>query len=192
MAKEKTGVTKATAAPVEGVEVAHTPAEGQGASFLASEYTWITLAFILTIALIAKYLMPLINRGLDGRAATIRDQLDQARRLREEAQALLSQYQREQETRLKEAEEILAGAKRDALDLRRRAAEELKQALDRRSQQAEEKIARAEAEAVTHIRAQMIETASDMARDLLAQQMKAVDEDRAVSRALRAIERRMH
>jgi F-type H+-transporting ATPase subunit b len=181
---------KAKAAPVESVEVSHEEAAHKP-SFLASEYTWITLSFIITIVLIMKYLMPMINKGLDARAATIRDQLEQATRLRTEAQELLAHYQREQEARLKEAEEILICAKRDAADLRRRSAEELKQAMERRSQQAQEKIARAEAEAIAQIRTQVIETAAGMASDLLASQLQSEKEDPAIGNAIAAIGRKI-
>ncbi len=176
----------ATSAHSEVAE-SHAPA-----SPLANEYIWIGLAFVATIVLIIKYLVPMINKGLDARAEQIRDQLEQAKRLRAEAQELLATYQREQESKLKEAEEILATAKRDAADLRARAGEELKQSLDRRAQQAQEKIARAEAEAVAQLRAEIIESATLMAQNMLAQHLERQSEDMAVGRAISAIERQIH
>lgn len=185
----------AKAAPVEGVEAKETHSETghvEAPSPLANEYVWIGLAFVLTVVGIIKFLMPMINKGLDARSAKIRDQLEQAKRLREEAQQLLAQYQREQEEKLKEAEATIAAAKRDAAELRARAAEDLKQALERRSQQAQEKIARAEAEAVAQIRAQIIDTATEMARGMVADRLKGQSEDQAVARAIAAVERQIH
>jgi F-type H+-transporting ATPase subunit b len=185
----------ATAAPVEGVEAKETQAETahvETPSPLANEYVWIGLAFTLTVVGIIKFLLPMINKGLDGRAAKIRDQLEQATRLREEAQQLLVQYQREQEEKLKEAEATIAAAKRDAAELRARAAEDLKQALERRSQQAHEKIVRAEAEAVSQIRAQIIENATQMARIIVADRLKGQSDDQAVARAIASIELQVH
>lgn len=185
----------AKAAPVEAVEAKETHAETahvEASSPLANEYVWIGLAFTLTVVGIIKFLMPMINKGLDGRSAKIRDQLEQAKRLREEAQQLLAQYQREQEEKLKEAEATIAAAMRDAADLRARAAEDLKQALERRSQQAQEKIARAEAEAVSQIRAQIIENATQMARIIISDRLKGQSDDQAVARAIASIELQVH
>lgn len=177
----------------QAVEATATVASAEHApaapSLLKEDATWIGLAFLITVVLIVKYLMPMINKGLDGRADKIRDQLEQAKRLRAEAQELLKTYQSEQAAKLKEAEEILATAKQDAAHLRAHAAEELKQALARRTQQAKEKIARAEAEAVTQVRREIVETASRMAHEMLTVHMGGKGEDPTISRAVTAIER---
>jgi F-type H+-transporting ATPase subunit b len=154
--------------------------------------TWVFVAFIVFMALFVRYLAPMIGKGLDGRADKIRDQLEQASRLRAEAEALLASYKNEQEALLKQAESIIASAKSDAAALRVSAAEELKLALDRRAEQAKDKIARAEAEAVSSIRTRIIETASDKARDMLAQQAMAQSEEQMVAKAIAAIEQQVH
>lgn len=186
---EATGNTKDLAA-------SHSGAEPVGAidwqAMLNNPYTWIALSFLIFVALFFRYLLPLIVKNLDGRAEKIRDQLEQATRLREQAQALLATYKAEQEALLKEAEHIIAAAKADAAALRANAAEELKAAMDRRTQQAKEKIARAEAEAISRIRERIITNASDKARALLASQVSAETEADALARALSAIEQQVH
>lgn len=186
---EATGNTKDLAA-------SHSGAEPVGAidwqAMLNNPYTWIALSFLIFVALFFRYLLPLIVKNLDGRAEKIRDQLEQATRLREQAQALLATYKAEQEALLKEAEHIIAAAKMDAAALRANAAEELKAAMDRRTQQAKDKIARAEAEAVNSIRERIITNASDKARALLASQVSAETEADALARALSAIEQQVH
>lgn len=174
--------------------VEHAPAAEAAithAAWLDNPITWIGFAFAIVLVLFARYLVPTINKALDARADKIRDQLDQANRLRAEAEALLATYQAEQESMLKQAEEIVATAKRDAAELRDRAAAELKQALERRSQQAQEKIARAEQEAIAQIRIRMIESATDAARTQLAEQASATDAQ-AVARAITAVEQQIH
>ena len=161
-------------------------------ALLNNAYTWIALSFVIFVALFIRYLLPLIVKNLDTRSAKIRDQLEQATRLREQAQALLASYKVEQEALLKEAEHIIAAAKVDAAALRANAAEELKTALDRRAQQAKEKIARAEAEAVSSIRERIITSASDKARDLLASHVTTETEADALARTLSAIEQQVH
>jgi len=154
--------------------------------------TWITTAFVIFVILAVKFLVPLIGKGLDGRANTIRDQLEQASRLRAEAEALLATYKTQQEAMLKEAEAIVAGAKTDAANLRARAAEELTAALERRTQQAHDKIARAEREAISQIRTHIVEQATANARDIIATHLESAHEDPAVANAIAAIERQIH
>ena len=154
--------------------------------------TWVAIAFIIFALLALKYLVPMIGKGLDGRAIQIRDQLEQAARLRAEAEALLETYKAEQEAALKEAEAIIVAAKNDAKNLRERAAEDLKLALDRRAQQAHEKIARAESDAVAEIRTQLIEGATNAARDMIAEHLLSSAEDPSVDHAISIIERQIH
>ena len=162
------------------------------AAWLHNEYTWIGLAFAITVFLFIRYLVPTINKALDARAEKIHDQLEQANRLRAEAQALLASYKAEQEAMLNQAEEIVATAKRDAAAMRTQAAAELKSALDRRTAQAHEKIARAEAEAVASIRTRIVESATESARSILAAQAAGAADEHAITRAISAIEAQIH
>ena len=173
-------------------EIGHDVAPSATETFLRDPASWVLVSFVVFMALVVRYLMPMLGKMLDGRAEKIRDQLEQATRLREQAQALLATYKAEQEALLKEAEHIIAAAKEDAAALRANAAEELKTALDRRAQQAKEKIARAEAEAISSIRERIITTASDKARDLLANHVSTETEADALARALSAIEQQVH
>jgi F-type H+-transporting ATPase subunit b len=181
--------TDATTHAVEGTEVIH-PAGFDWDATLHNAHTWVFVSFVIFVALVARYLLPKINKGLDGRADAIRDQLEQASRLRAEAEALLASYQREQQ--LKEAESIIEAAKRDAAALRETAAQELKLSLDRRAEQAKDKIARAEAEAVNAIRTRIIKTATEKARVILAQRAAEQSEDEAVARAIAVIGQQVH
>lgn len=183
--------TDATTHAVEGTEVIH-PAGFDWDATLHNAHTWVFVSFVIFVALVARYLLPKINKGLDGRADAIRDQLEQASRLRAEAEALLASYQREQQQLLKEAESIIEAAKRDAAALRETAAQELKLSLDRRAEQAKDKIARAEAEAVNAIRTRIIETATEKARVILAQRAAEQSEDEAVARAIAVIGQQVH
>lgn len=154
--------------------------------------TWIVVAFVLFIGLALRYILPIITKGLDARAEKIRDQLEQASRLREQAEALLASYQEQQQKLLAEAESIIAAATSDAAALRANATADLKLALDRRMQQAQEKIARAEAEAVGSIRRRIIDVATTQAREILLEQGQNQSEAQAVGQALSAIEQQVH
>lgn len=163
-----------------------------GGEFLHNPETWIIFAFTAFMLLAAKYLWPMIAKGLDARATTIRDQLEQASRLRAEAESLLIATQKKQAEMLKEAENIITTAQQDAAVIRARAAEDLKLALDHRTQQAQEKISRAEAEAIQHIRERIIDSATNTARELISTRLQGVAEDPAIAKAIRAIEQQVH
>jgi F-type H+-transporting ATPase subunit b len=161
-------------------------------SVLHHPYTWISLSFIIFVVLAVKYLVPVIGKGLDARADKIREQLEQASRLRADAQALLVTYQEQQQAMLTEAAAIIEAAKADAAALRARAAEDLTQALERRTKQAHDKIARAEIEAVTQIRTQIIEQATASAREMIRHHLEANHEDPAIANAIASIGRQIH
>ena len=149
---------------------------------------WIAAAFLLFLLVALKYVFPPVVKGLDARSAKIRDQLEQANRLKAEAEALLDQYKAEQQKKLAEAESILAAARADAETIRTRAAEELKQSLARRTTQAEEKIARAEADAIAALRARIIDAATVEARRQLTEKVTSEASDPALAGAIAAIE----
>jgi len=121
-----------------------------------------------------------IAKALDDRADKISAELDEARRLREEAQALLASYQRKQ----KEAEELADGivkqARRDAEIMAANSRKELKERLERRAVAAESKIASAEAKALSEVRAKAADVALGAAETLLRDNIKAADQTRLV------------
>jgi hypothetical protein len=97
-------------------------------NLLADVHFWEAVAFFLAVALVWKKASAAINAALDQRAAKIREELDQARRLREEAQQTLANYQRKQRDALKEAEKIIEHAKAEAERLGAQAARDLEAA----------------------------------------------------------------
>jgi F-type H+-transporting ATPase subunit b len=114
---------------------------------------WVLVAFLIFMGMIWRAGVPgQIAKALDGRADTIRNELDEARRLREEAQTLLADYQRKQREAEGEAKIIIENAKREAESLAADTRKQLTEALERRTRQAEEKIARAEAQAIADVR----------------------------------------
>jgi F-type H+-transporting ATPase subunit b len=108
---------------------------------------WVFVAFVILVALTFKKVRTALTGGLDARAARIKAHLDEAEKLREDAQSLLAEYQRKQRAASEEAEGIVAQAKNEAQRMREQAQTELEHALKRREQQALDKIAQAEAEA---------------------------------------------
>ncbi len=184
--------TAATAAAIDPVTATDALAHAEPTGILHNPETWLIVAFLLFFALFAKFVLPMILKALDKRSDDIRYQLEQASRLRAQAEALLASYQAERAEKEKEAEAIIDAAKRDAAALRARANADLTQALERRSQQALDKIARAEQEAVGFIRTQMIDVATQAVRTLVTTQLDGNAEDPAIARAISAVEKQLH
>jgi F-type H+-transporting ATPase subunit b len=129
---------------------------------------WVLVAFVAFLALLLYYKVPaIVAKALDDRADAIRKELDEARKLREEAQSLLSDYQRKAREAETEAQSIIEQAKLEAEALAADSRKALVESLERRSKVAEGKIARAESQAVSEVRSAAVETALAAAREIL-------------------------
>ena len=131
----------------------------------------VAIAFVIFVVLVAWKGTKKITAGLDQRADAIRKQLDETQNLREEAQAALASYQRQQRDALAEADEIVAQAKADAERLKVQAENVLTATIKRREVQAVERIAQAEATAIKDVRDQAIELAIGVATKIITEKM---------------------
>jgi F-type H+-transporting ATPase subunit b len=129
---------------------------------------WVLVAAIIFVALVFKPASRALTGGLDARIARIRGELDEARRLREEAEKLVAEYRAKQQEAAKEAEAIVAHARQEAERIAVQGARDLELALERRQRMAEERIAQAEANALAEVRAAAIDVAIAAARDVIA------------------------
>lgn len=135
--------------------------------FLDPEF-WVLIAAIAFVAVVWKPVRRSLLGSLDGRAERIRAELDEARRLREEAERLLADYQRKEREATEEALAIIAHAQEEAGRIAAQAAQDLDQSLARRQRLAEERIAQAESKAVEEIRAVAVDVAIAAARQVIA------------------------
>ena len=128
---------------------------------------WVVLAVIFFVIGVWKPARRAILGGLDARATRIRDELDAAQRLREEAERALAAYQQQQRQAAAEAEAILAHAREEAERVAAQAARNLEETLVRRRRLAEERIAQEEAKALAEIRAVTVDVAISAARQVI-------------------------
>lgn len=150
---------------------------GHAAEFYENAVFWVGVAFFAFIALLLWQKIPkMIGAVLDKRADGIRDQLDEARRLREEAQGLLAEYQRKQRDAEKEAAQIIEHAHEDAERVRSDAQTALEESIARRTSTAQDKIAQAEAAAIKEVQSVAVTVATEVARKLIGEQL---DESRS-------------
>jgi F-type H+-transporting ATPase subunit b len=131
----------------------------------------VAIAFVIFIVLVVWKGTKKLTAGLDQRSEAIRKQLDETQNLREEAQAALASYQRQQRDALAEADEIVARAKVDAERLKVQAETVLTATIKRREEQAIERIAQAEATAIKDVRDQAIELAIGVATKIITEKM---------------------
>ncbi len=137
---------------------------------MALDATFFALVGLVIFLLLVVFLkVPgTVGKSLDARADRIRDELEEARRLREEAQSLLAEYQRKRKEAEKEATEIVAIAQREAHGLFEEARKKTEEYVARRNKLAEQKIAQAEVEAVNEVRASAVDIAIAAASRILA------------------------
>jgi len=133
---------------------------------------WVAIAFVLFIALVVYYAVPRrIISALDKRAESIQQELTEARRLREEAQSILADYQRKQRDAEQEANDIIAQAEREAQAYAQETRQQFEDMLNRRVQMADEKIARAEAQAVAEVRSRAVDASVEATEQIIAEKL---------------------
>jgi F-type H+-transporting ATPase subunit b len=129
------------------------------------------LALIILIAIIYKPLSRIVLGALDGHAAKVRSELEQAKRLREEAQGLLAEQQRKVAAGKDQAQAIVEQARAEAERQTRRHQVELEATLQRRTEQAMDRIAREEQRALQEVRTRAATLAIRTTERLLAEQL---------------------
>jgi F-type H+-transporting ATPase subunit b len=135
--------------------------------FMHDPEFWVLVAGIIFVAVVWRPAKKGIVEALDGRSARIRSELDEAEKLRQEAERLLAEYRAKQKAALDEAQAIIAHARDEAARVAAQGARDLETALERRRRLAEERIAQAEAKAVAEIRAAAVDVAIAAARDVI-------------------------
>ncbi len=135
---------------------------------------WATIALLIFIGICIYVKVPaVISKSLDQRADKIRSELDEARKLREEAQSLLAEYQKKRKAAEQEAADIVEAAKREAAVLAEEAHKKTEEYVTRRTALAEQKIGQAEREAINEVRASAVDLAVEAARKVLAGRVDA-------------------
>jgi F-type H+-transporting ATPase subunit b len=159
---------------------------------LSNPETWVAIAFVIFVILVAKPISRAITGALDNRAAKIKGQLDEARALRDEAERLLAEHQRKQIAAVKEADAILAQAREEAERIRRDSAANMEAAFGRREKMAIDKIAQAEAQAVADVRNQAVAVAIAAAAKLLRDNVDAGKADALIDASIKELDRKLH
>lgn len=154
---------------------------------------WVAVSFVLFIGiLIWKKVPGLVIGALDSRAERIANELAEAQKLREEAQQLLADYERKRKDAARQAESIVEQAKAEAESYAAETRAKLADSIARRTKMAEDKIARAEANAIKDVRAAASELAIDAAGDMIAVATKGAKGNKLIDESIALIKTRLN
>jgi F-type H+-transporting ATPase subunit b len=153
----------------------------------------VSVAFIVFVGVLLYAKVPAkIAALLDGRAAQIKAELDEARALRDEARAILSSYDKKQKDVQEQSARIIASAKEEAQAAAAKAKDDLKASIARRLAAAVDQISSAEAKAISAVRERAVQVAVAAAGDVLAGQMTAEAASGSIDAAIAQVDARLH
>jgi F-type H+-transporting ATPase subunit b len=161
-------------------------------SLITDAEFWIAIGLLVLLGVLIYAKVPgMAVRALDARGAKVRAELDEALRLRQEAQDLLAQITVQREVAEKTAAEILANAEADAARLRAEAEVRLAEQIERRRAMAERQIANAEAKAAQDVKAAAADAAAALAEAVMAERLEGLSSDPLVDRAVAELAQRL-
>jgi F-type H+-transporting ATPase subunit b len=152
---------------------------------------WVAVSGLLFICVVFKPLRRSLVGGLDSRAERIRNELDEARRLRDEAEQLVAEYRKKERDAVAEAQAIVTHAQAEAERIAAQAARDLEQSLTRRQRLAEERIRQAEAKAVDEVRSVAVDVAVAAAHGVIAAEVDAQRGAALIDAAIAALPQRL-
>ena len=155
--------------------------------------TWVAIAFILLMGLFG-YLgvHRTVLKALDNRSARIKAELDDARRLKEEAAKVLEEYKARRASAEREAEDIITTARTEAERIATEAKAKMEDFVARRTRTAENKIALAEAQALADVRAAAAEAAVAAAANIMSQSVKGQVADELLAKGIAEVKQKLN
>jgi F-type H+-transporting ATPase subunit b len=154
---------------------------------------WVLLAFVIFLGILVKFGVPkMALSALDERSDRIKQALDEAQRLRSEAQAVLAQYQKKRVEAEKEAQAIIVNARIEAERLAGEAKGKVEEFIARRTKMAESKIGQAEAQALADVHAAAADAAVAAAEKILVQTTHGAAADSLIANGIRDVKAKLN
>ena len=161
--------------------------------FIYEPEFWVAVSFFIFIGVLVYFGVHMkVVSALDARALLISKELEEARRLREEAENVLADYRRKLGDVVTEVDNITALATTEAKTLAAETRQSLKEYFDRRIKLAEEKIARAEMEAVREFRSVAVDAAIAAAQNLIVAKLTPDRAKKLVSESIKALKSKLN
>jgi len=171
----------------------HTAEAGhENVPFYLDAHFFVAMAFVVVLLILAKAGYAKFCALLDARGEAIRDRLESARRIREEAQALLAEYQRKQRNAMLESQDIIARARNEAEKLKVQAAAALEDRVKAAERHALERIAAAEEQAKREVRHVAIDVAMAAATKVMEDKLTATKANVLVNAAIKELPEKFH
>ena len=154
---------------------------------------WAMIALFVFLGIVLYLKVPaLVTKSLDDRATSIRDELNESRKLREEAQAILAEYQRKRKEAASEAEEIISSARNEAEAMSADARRKTEEFVTRRTAMAENKIAQAEAQALNDVKSAAVEMAISAAESIVSSKIKGAAADKIIKSSIAEVKAQLN
>lgn len=167
-------------------------AAGGGISLANTDFV-VFLGLVVFLGILVYFKVPSLLGGmLDGRAEGIKTEIEEARKLREDAQSLLASYERKQKEVQEQADRIVAAAKEEAVAAGVQAQADLAKSVERRLAAAHEQIGSAEAAAIKEVRDQAVLIAVAASRDIIGAQMTAKEGNTLIDDGIAQVDAKLH
>src|SRR3979490_1763535 len=154
---------------------------------------WVAVAFVILMGVFAYFgIHRSVLKTLDHRSDRIKAELDDARRLKDEAAKLLTEYKSRHASAEREAQEIITNARAEAERIASEAKAKMEDFVVRRTKTAESKIALAEAQALADVRAAAAEAAVTAASNILSQTVKGPVADDLLTKGIDEVRQKLH
>lgn len=161
--------------------------------FILEPEFWVAVSFFLFLGVVAYFgSHKKIAAALDARAAMIAKELEEAKHLRQEAEAVLADYRRKQGDAAKEVEGIIRLASKEAEELAAETRSSMTEHFERRMKLAEDKIARAETEALLEVRAAAADAAIAAAQSVIKAKLTPETADGLVTQGIAALKAKLN
>jgi F-type H+-transporting ATPase subunit b len=161
--------------------------------FIFEPEFWVAVSFFIFLGgVIYLGVHKKVAAALDARAAAIAKELEEAKHLREEAEKVLADYKRKQGDAAKEVEAIISLAKKEAEELAAETRSSMTEHFERRMKLAEDKIARAEAEALREVRIAAADAAVSAAQSVIAAKLTPETADKLVTQGINALKTKLN
>ena len=153
---------------------------------------WVAISFVIFLALLARPTWLFVTRSIDNRIQEIKNKIEEAAGLREEAQDMLAANKRKIFDAEKEAGEIIAQAREEAQVLKARLAKELEEVLKRRQQIATDRISQAEADAVEAVRLLTVDIALNATEQILSETIKGEKGGELINNSIKELPKKLN
>jgi F-type H+-transporting ATPase subunit b len=154
---------------------------------------WVAVAFVILMGVFGYFgVHRTLLKALDHRRDRIQKELDDARRLKDEASKLVEEYRARRASAEREAQEIVTSAKADAERIASEAKAKMEDFIARRTKTAESKIAQAESQAIADVRAAAAEAAVTAASSIMTQSVKGAVADDLIAKGIQDVRSKLN